>query len=171
MPDEWVDKDTGHKIIKLAHRDGINMSFYFNNNPFVGDEMLFCGSGGSLGRKAQMFQVNLNTLKVEQLTNEKYSVHSEIVCAKTSKFFYQVYDSVYSFDIKDRKSKLIYVFHTGQRGNIVTVNSDGTLLAGVFDSPADGLIFRKYPEKHDFFNRIFEAKLPHTLFTINVNTG
>ena len=147
------------------------MSFYFNNNPFVGGGKFFCGSGGSLGRKAQMFQVNLNTLKVEQLTNEKYSVHSEIVCAKTSKFFYQVYDSVYSFDIKDRKSKLIYVFHTGQRGNIVTVNSDGTLLAGVFDSPVDGLIFRKYPEKHDFFNRIFEAKLPHTLFTINVNTG
>ena len=38
MPDEWIDIDTGHRIIKLTRRDGANRSFYFHNHPFVGDE-------------------------------------------------------------------------------------------------------------------------------------
>lgn len=43
MPDEWIDKDTGHKVMRLTRRDGLNQSFYFHNNPFVGEEMIFCG--------------------------------------------------------------------------------------------------------------------------------
>jgi len=44
MPDEWIDKDTGHRVIKLTRRGGSNASFYFHNNPFVADEMVFRGS-------------------------------------------------------------------------------------------------------------------------------
>ena len=49
MPDEWIDKDTGHRIIRLTRRAGSNKSFYFNNNPFIGNEMVF---GGSKSKKA-----------------------------------------------------------------------------------------------------------------------
>jgi oligogalacturonide lyase len=38
MPDEWIDKDTRHKIIKLTRKEGSNYSFYFHNNPFVGNK-------------------------------------------------------------------------------------------------------------------------------------
>ena len=86
MPDEWVDKDTHHRIIRLTRRSGNNKSFYFNNNPFVGSEMIF---GGSKSRKAawnwwddnkrgpwrQMFAVDLNTMKIRQVTNEIYPVN------------------------------------------------------------------------------------------------
>ena len=44
MPDEWIDKVTGHKIIRLTRRTGNNMSFYFHNNPFAGDKMIFYGT-------------------------------------------------------------------------------------------------------------------------------
>src|ERR1700752_2033594 len=49
MPDEWIDGSTGHKIIKLTRREGNNMSFYFHNNPFVGNKsdgyrMIFYGT-------------------------------------------------------------------------------------------------------------------------------
>src|SRR6187549_2729047 len=44
MPNEWIDESTGHKIVKLTRREGNNMSFYFHNNPFVGDEMVFYGT-------------------------------------------------------------------------------------------------------------------------------
>ena len=37
MPNEWIDKTTGHKVIRLTKRAGNNMSFYFHNNPFAGD--------------------------------------------------------------------------------------------------------------------------------------
>ena len=41
MPNEWVDKDTHHKVIKLTRKEGSNYSFYFHNNPFVGNKMVF----------------------------------------------------------------------------------------------------------------------------------
>ncbi|MEP6949420.1 MAG: hypothetical protein ABI863_09105 [Ginsengibacter sp.] len=44
MPNEWIDKDTYHKIIKLSRIPGSNMSFYSHNNPFVGNEMAFYNS-------------------------------------------------------------------------------------------------------------------------------
>src|SRR6187401_3863568 len=44
MPNEWIDRSTGHKIIKLTRREGNNMSFYFHNNPFAGSKMIFYGT-------------------------------------------------------------------------------------------------------------------------------
>src|SRR5438270_11662184 len=44
MPDEWSDKTTGHKVMRLTRRTGNNMSFYFHNNPFAGDKMIFYGT-------------------------------------------------------------------------------------------------------------------------------
>lgn len=42
MPDEWIDKDTNHKVVKLTSAmEGNSLSFYFHNNPFIGDEMVF----------------------------------------------------------------------------------------------------------------------------------
>ena len=35
MPDIWIDKDTGNKLIHLTRRKGDNRSFYFHENPFV----------------------------------------------------------------------------------------------------------------------------------------
>ena len=35
MPEEWIDKDTGHKIIHFIPENGENRSFYFHNNPFI----------------------------------------------------------------------------------------------------------------------------------------
>lgn len=185
MPDEWIDKETGHKIIKLTRREGVNMSFYFHNNPFIGNKMIFCG-GNRVEKPAdipgkeiynldvkdlQMFWVDLKTLKVEQLTHEASSVHSEIVCTKTKEIFFQIKDSVFSVNTQTGKRRLVYVFPENARSSITTVNADGSLLGGVFSTPEEAEIFKKYPKKSDFFDRVYEAKLPRTLFTINTKTG
>jgi oligogalacturonide lyase len=44
MPEEWIDKSTGHKLIRLTRREGSSMSFYFHNNPFIGNKMVFYNS-------------------------------------------------------------------------------------------------------------------------------
>ena len=44
MPDEWIDSETGHRVIKLTRNGGSNLSFYFHNNPFIGDKMVYYGS-------------------------------------------------------------------------------------------------------------------------------
>jgi oligogalacturonide lyase len=75
MPNEWIDKDTHHLIIKLTRNDRNNLSFYFHNNPFVGDSMIFYSTVKTKFRDypqdkynpqdKQLFLLNLKTLQTE----------------------------------------------------------------------------------------------------------
>ena len=182
MPDEWIDKDTGHRIIKLTHRYGTNASFYFNNNPFIGNEMIFKGSslaikGNDQYSRAehkgmqQMYAVNLKTQEIRQITHEPFSVSTEIVCQRTHEMFFQHRDTVYACNTDNGCTRIVTIIPQNKVGGIVTVNSNGTLLAGTFSDPREGEILRNNPRKGDYFNMIFEAKLKKTLFTINTKTG
>lgn len=189
MPDEWIDKATGHKIVRLAHRTGINVSFYFHNNPFIDQKMVFYGSNerqkesypGELKEKAQetynlnvrnkqLYTVDLKNGKTEQLTYQANPMKGEIVNAKTRKVFYQIQDSVFSVNVDTKKEELVFVFPADFKADITTVNADGTLLAGAYSLPAEKEIFKQNPEKSQYFSKIFEARLPRTLFTINTKT-
>jgi len=186
MPNEWIDPSTGHKIIKLTRREGNNMSFYFHNNPFAGNKMIFYGTdylntanndsvkqetGNIPASNKQLYSVDLKTLKVEQLTYQPNSMNGEIVAEKNKLVYYQVKDSVFSTNIETKQTKLIYVFPADFKASITTINADETLLAGAWSSDAEKEIFRQNPGKSSYFNLIYEAKLPRTLFTINVKNG
>ncbi len=173
MPAQWIDKDTGHKIIHLTSRMGENRSFYFHNNPFLpavsgeNEKMIF---SGKVGENMQLFSVDMKTGKADQITNKK-EVAGEIVAVKGREVYYQCGDSVFATGIENHKTRLIYVFPENARGHITTLNADETLLAGALNSPEEDEILKRYPEKHDFFNRIYEAKLRRTLFTIPAKGG
>ncbi|MES1219584.1 MAG: oligogalacturonate lyase family protein [Bacteroidota bacterium] len=187
MPDEWIDKDTHHKIIKLSRLEGSNMSFYFHNNPFVGDEMLFYNSSNPISgaedenqkfdvnnqniRNKQLFKLDLATFKATQLTNHPITMAGEIVSPKLNEAFYQVKDSVFAVNIQTKKERLVYVFPDNFKASITTINADGTLLAGAWSEDKEKELFKQNPEKKDYFNVIYEAKLPRTLFTVNIKTG
>ena len=186
MPNEWIDPSTGHKIIKLTRREGNNMSFYFHNNPFVGSKMIFYGTdylntanndsvkqetGNIPASNKQLYSVDLKTLKVEQLTYQSNSMNGEIVAEKNKLVYYQVKDSVFSTHIETKQTKLVYIFPADFKASITTINADETLLAGAWSSDAEKEIFRQNPGKSSYFNLIYEAKLPRTLFTINVKNG
>ncbi|PBQ31348.1 hypothetical protein CNR22_06085 [Sphingobacteriaceae bacterium] len=190
MPDEWIDKDTKHKVVCISRREGINLSFYFHNNPFVGNKMVFYGSNerqkenypGELKNKSQeiynlnvknkqLYLLDLATLKIEQLTHNGSAMAGEILSASTHEIFYQINDSVFATDVNTKKERLLYVFPNDFKGNITSVNSDGTLLGGAWGTDKEKELFKKYPEKHDFFNIVFEAHLPRTLFTLNTKTA
>jgi oligogalacturonide lyase len=183
MPYEWIDKDTGHKIIRLSRWEGNNRSFYFHNNPFVpalageGDKMVFYGSSQQQGQssrryrdRGQLFTVNLKTLEIDQLTDHPGPISGEIVGKKRREVFYQSSDSVFATHVDNHEKRLIYVFPDTIEGSITTLNADETLLAGVYSVPEKREIYRKNPQKRNYFDLIFEAKLPHTLFTINIET-
>ncbi len=185
MPDEWIDKSTGHKIIKLTRRDGNNMSFYFHNDPFVGNKMIFYGTdflntanndsvkqetGNIPASNKQLYSVDLKTLKVEQLTHQSSPMNGEIVGPKTNKVYYQIKDSVFATDISTKKTELVFVFPTDFKASITTLNADETLLAGAWSSDAEKDLFKNNPAKSSYFNIIYEARLPRTLFTVNVKT-
>ena len=184
MPNEWIDADTHHEVIKLTRREGSNMSFYFHNDPFVGDKMVFYGSDkqnssnikkeetyNNNAKNKQLYIVDLKTLKIEQLTHRPDAMQGEIVSAKLDEVFYQVKDTVFATRISTKKERKVFVFPRDFRGGITTVNADGTLLAGAWSGDKEKELFKDHPEKKDYFNIIFEAKLPRTLFTINIKTG
>lgn len=185
MPNEWIDKDTHHKIIKLTRKEGSNYSFYFHNNPFVGNKMVFYNTSpqkpeeqaakveisNTSARNRQIYTVDLKTFEVEQLTNHPTAMNGEIVSAKTGKVFYQVKDSIFSVDIKTKKETLVYVFPADFKASITCVNADGTLLGGAKSSDEEKELFKKYPGKSSYFNIIYEAKLPRTLFTVDIKNA
>ncbi|QJD95238.1 hypothetical protein HH214_04775 [Mucilaginibacter robiniae] len=171
MPDEWIDKDTGHKIMRLVRREGTNGSFYFNNNPFFpqkggkGDLMAFYGSTANGN---QLFTVNLKTLKTHQLSN-KARIFGEMACPKTREAFYQSGDSVFAVNVDNYKTRFIYAFAPDFKGRVGTVNADGTYLACVKSTGnQEREILAKYPEKRDFFDRIYDAHIQHTLYILSV---
>ena len=174
MPAAWIDKDTGHRVVRISNRDGDNRSFYFHNNPFVpqqndeGDLMVFYGSTDN---GSQLFTVNLKTKKIVQLTNHTGRIFGEIVDPKNRKVYYQSNDSVFATAIDDQKTEVAYVFPEDFKAGITTLNANGKMLAGVYSGDEKREILKKYPNKGDYFTRIFEAKLPHTLFTVNLETG
>ena len=95
------------------------MSFYFHNNPFVGNQMVFYNSSRQITaaedenkrlevyklntRNKQLYILDLLTLKTEQLTDHPLSMNGEIVSAKRKEAFYQIKDSVFAVDIKTKK--------------------------------------------------------------------
>src|SRR4030095_9922978 len=125
MPNEWIDKDTHHKIIRLsAGLEGNSLSFYFHNNPFIGNEMIFYNNSKQnpadvtdMKREEmknenitnkQIYSIDLSTRKTKQLTFKNSPMSGEVVCEKTQTVFYQIQDSIYSLNIKTGKEKLVF---------------------------------------------------------------
>jgi oligogalacturonide lyase len=184
MPNEWIDKDTKHRIVKLTRLEGrSNLSFYFHNNPFIGNSMVFYSSNKNnvdsvrkqeistvVSGNRQIHLLDLNTLKSEQLTFHRSPMNGEIVDNKKGIVYYQIKDTVFSVNAKTKEVKQVFVFPDDFKGTVTAINADGTLLGGAKSSDEEKELFKKYPNKSSYFNIIYEAKLPRTLFTINVKT-
>ena len=188
MPAEWIDKDTHHKVVRLS--DGLpgnSLSFYFHNIPFIDNEMIFYNSSNQKAadvtdmkkedapatniNNKQLWSVNLTTKKQTQLTFHSAPMSGEVVCEKIKTVFFQVKDSVFALNFETKKERLVFVFPADFSSSIMTVNADGTLLAGSRATDAEKEILKNNPNKSSFFNLIYDAHLPKTLFTIDVKTG
>jgi oligogalacturonide lyase len=183
MPNEWIDKDTRHRVVKLSRNGGSNLSFYFHNSPFYGNRMIYYNSSpndltgvtkqetySTNSRNKQLHILDLATLKSEQLSFHSSPMNGEILDKKNGVVYFQVKDSVFAVTISTKKTELVYVFPDDFKASITTVNADGTLLGGARSDDKEKEIFRNNPAKSSYFNLIYEAKLPRTLFTLNTKT-
>src|ERR1700743_3210129 len=98
MPDEWIDQDTHHNIVRLSRKDGNNLSFYFHNNPFLGEKMIFSSTDSS-GR--HLYTVDLKTLALHRVSEN--GSNAEIVGHHSKSAYWQRHDSVYNTSIEDGK--------------------------------------------------------------------
>ncbi|HEY4148263.1 MAG TPA: oligogalacturonate lyase family protein [Chitinophagaceae bacterium] len=187
MPAEWIDKDTHHKVIRLTDESRSNLSFYFHNNPFVGNRMVYYSSAAAPQlvsdrvakvetyngntKDKQLYVVDLTTHKAEPITHQSSPMNGEIVGKKGKNVFYQIKDSVFCTNIDSKKTKLIYVFPGDFKASITSLNADETLLGGAWATDKEKDILKANPNKSDYFNKIYESKQLRTLFTVNVKTG
>ena len=165
---EWIDKNTGHKVIRLSRRDGTNEVFYFHQNPFTetGDKMVFMGSAET-GRGA--FTVDLKTLEIRQITT--LNAGFEVVAPKSRTLYYMSGDSVYSTHLDTLEThKIADVPHHYTWGRGFSVNSDETMLAACYCLGEDKYYTSKMP-REQWIREIWKAKLPNAIYSIDIQSG
>jgi oligogalacturonide lyase len=166
LRDEWIDRDTSHRVVRLSRLPGTSESFYFHQNAFTreGDKMVF--ENRPPGESNRLCVLRLATRQVEPLTEP--GTFGGVVSRTSRQVYYQRQGALYTTHVDTRQTRLI-----GQlplRGSAPTVNADETLLAGAFTEPGGPRIDRSGP-KSAWFDKIFEAQRPMRLYTISIAMG
>lgn len=188
IPREWVDSETGHRIVRLSDEPG-SQSFYFHQNGYTakGDKLIFSTRDG-------LSTYNFKTKKIEQIVEGRAG--SVVVGAKSRKVFYTKGDSVYETDVDTKATREIVKNAKLRTGSGFAINADETLLGGSLTvgelpeefrsrppqpqsttqpSPQPGATPQKamdaYPGKGEMMERRLAAKIPMSLYTINIKTG
>jgi oligogalacturonide lyase len=180
-PTSWIDKDTGHRVVRLT-REANSASFYFNDNGYTpdGKEMVYTTPEG-------ISVLNLATLETRQVVPGP--VRAIVVGRKTPTIFYAkatqrpLYSELWCANVETGAARKLA--DLPRRGGIATVNSDETLGGGTYiegDASAggnyDGLAKAGQAHEMDMpANKVqmmgvrLAARLPITLYTVNLGTG
>jgi oligogalacturonide lyase len=132
---EWIDPDTGHRVVQLSTEPG-SESLYFNLNPFTpdGKKMVFTTPGG-------IALLDLQTHAVEKIV----AGHTHIIMVghKTGQIYYgdtkiengATNHWICALDPQTKSVREILKLARGQE--VSTVNADETLLGGTFIERSD----------------------------------
>jgi len=184
LPREWVDPDTGHRIVQLSTDRG-EESLYFTQYSFTagGTKMVMIAPQGNIDL------VTLGTGEIEHV----YQGHGARILhtgRKTGAIFYTKEGALYSLDPATKESRLLV--KVPEHGDIVAVNCDETLAVGTITEGGGerqgraksaqaeptilpgGIQQGDIPSqvaKHDMMDRRLAERIPTTLYTINLQTG
>jgi oligogalacturonide lyase len=181
-PREWVDPDTGHRVVRLSDEPG-SSSFYFHQNGYTasGDKLVFSTRSG-------LSTYDFKTKKIEQIVEGRAG--NVVVGRKSRKVFYLKGDTVYETDIDTKATREIVKDARLRSGSGFAVNADETLLGGSMVTGQAPQEFRpptpapngqpqaaatprgdNYPGKGEMMERRLAAKIPMSLYTVNIKTG
>jgi len=191
-PASWVDKDTGHRVIRLTQEAG-SSGLYFNVNAYSPDGklMIYVAPDG-------LHVLELAKLKTRLLVPNSpgFALHAVVVGRKTNSIFFTRTDSakhstslckadMYSGEVKE-------LVTLPPRASLATVNADETLGVGTYDkteagaeqeygrarssppssgaSPQAGNLVQ--PEgKGEMMERRLAARIPVVLYSIHLENG
>jgi oligogalacturonide lyase len=173
-PREWIDPDTGHRVVRLSDEPG-SSSFYFHQNRYTanGDKMVFSTKDG-------LSVLDFKTRKIKLLVQGPS--RDAVVGKNTRQVFYMKDDTVYATNIDTGATRTIVTRPGLHSGSGLAVNADETLLAGSFvESKTESKEEQPPPERasHDdnppgkgaMMERRLAARIPMALYTINIKTG
>jgi len=175
-PREWIDPDTGHRIIRLSDEPG-SASLYFHQNAYTpdGEKLIITTPTG-------LSTINLKTRAIEKVVEGRVNVI--ITGYKTGQVYYVKDRIVYATDLNTKVTREIAKLPP--RASVASVNADETLLAGIIDegppppprpstppagaapgAPRDD----NYPSKGEMMERRLAERRPLQLITISTKTG
>jgi oligogalacturonide lyase len=182
-PTSWIDPATGHRVIRLTREPGSD-SFYFNVNGYTpdGKQMAYTTTKG-------ISVLNLTTLEARQVVAG--AARAIVVGHKTPTIYFtrpgkdSLPSTLWSTNVDTGETRKLA--DLPRRASVVTINADETLGAGTFiegDASAGGAYDGTAPSsrmsstnlgepvnKSEMMARRLEARLPMTMFTIDLRTG
>jgi oligogalacturonide lyase len=174
-PKEWVDKDTGHRVVRLTQEPG-SASLYFNQNGYTtdGKEMVFTTPEG-------ISVLDLATHGVRKVADGPLRVI--VAGRKTNSVFYiKNRTEIYVTNVDSGETRLIARLPARNSISVATVNADETLLAGTYiendgaDYNAAGRTISPQTleqplNKGQMMEQTLAAHLPRALFTVDAKNG
>ena len=185
-PKEWIDPDTGHRVIRLTDEPN-SASLYFNQNGYTADgkKMVYTVPNG-------IRVLDLATRETKSVVEGR--VRIIVTGHKTPNVYYTKGNTVYSTNVDTLATRTIGDIPV--RGSVASVNADETLIAGTYtetDSPAEYRVTSPNPaapangatqaangqpqtvdqplNKGQMMERRLAARIPLVLFTLNIQTG
>jgi len=168
LPREWIDPDTGHRVIRLSDEPG-SASLYFHQNAYTPD-----GQKLIITTPSGLSTINLKTRAIERVVDGRVNVI--IAGKKTGNIYYTRQGVVYATDLNTKQTR--EVAKLPERGSVASVNADETLLAGIIDdgparqpNPQGGPRGDNYPGKGEMMENRLAERRPLQLITVNTKTG
>ena len=183
-PVSWIDPDTGHRVIRLTREPGSD-SFYFNCNAYSPDgrKMAYTTPEG-------ISVLDLGSHEAKPLVTGQ--VRTIAVGSKSPNLYYtqstgeRFFSSLWCVNLDTGENRKLV--DLPRRAQVFTINADETLGGGTFiegDAQAggayDGTIqagsrmsatnLGEPEDKGEKMSRRLAAKLPMTLFTIDLKSG
>lgn len=195
-PREWVDAETGHRVVRLSDEPG-SQSLYFHQNAYTPD-----GRKLIITTPTGLATVDLKTRAIEKVVEGRVNII--VAGKKTGQVYYIKRDpqtfaaTVYATDLNTKATREVAKLPPG--ASVSTVNADETLLAGTIDEKmaeaiksgtftgfgqgqgrppqggprSDGtpsVARDSYPGKGEMMERRLAERRPLQLITVNTQTG
>lgn len=171
LPSDWIDPDTGHRVIRLSPDSG-GTTLYFHQRSYTpeGDKLVIRGAGGiatvdlrTLGQAPTKFEIVLpeaNPIATAWQTREAYYVD-------------RPRQALMAVHLDTKAVREVVKLPAQAGGNQFALNCDETLLVGIGPDP-DGKTIPRTPPPDGMGGSLqanWARGTPKMIFTINVKTG
>ena len=166
IPTEWIDPDTGHRVVRLSREPG-TASLYFHQNAYSADgkKLVVTNSHG-------IATINLATRQIEQIVEGRVNIL--VTGHKTGRIYYTRDGAIFATNLDTKETREVAKIPTQSgRGGAIAVNADETMLVGVAADPDGKTVPRTPPPNGNggSLERNWAAGTAKMLYTIDIKTG
>src|SRR5690349_7381857 len=145
-PAEWIDPDTGHRVIRLSREPG-TASLYFHQNAYSAD-----GKKLVVTNPHGIATINLATREIDQVVEGRVNVL--VTGHKTGRIYYTKEGAIFATDLDTHATQQVAKIPVqAGRGGAFAVNADETMLVGIAADP-DGKTVPRTPPRDGMGGRL-----------------